>query len=308
MYKTELLLLTGGLLATFSAFASAQDKKPADEIAKRIVAAAPAKPFAEPARPRRLLLFTGTRGYRHGSIPVGITAIRNLGEKTGAFETVQSEDIAVFEPKSLSNFDAVCMLNTTGELFLPRDFDKLPPERKAEAEKLDKRLKQSLLDFVTSGRGLIGIHAATDCFYKWPDYGEMIGGYFDGHPWHEKVTLKVEQPSNPLARMFASDSFIVTDEIYQLREPYSRSSCHVLLSLDTGKTDMSKKGIHRTDGDFAVSWFRTQGRGRVFYCSLGHRDEIYWNPKIVRHYLAGIQYALGDLKVDISAATPAGKQ
>ena len=147
------------------------------------------------------------------------------------------------------------------------------------------------------GKGLIGIHAATDCFYKWSDFGELMGGYFDGHPWNEQVTIKLDDPGHPVNAAFGGQPFQVTDEIYQIRDPYSRERLRVLLSLDTTQTDMNKQGIKRTDGDFAVSWVRRHGRGRVFYCSLGHREEIFWNPQVLRHYLDGIQYACGDLFV-----------
>ncbi len=269
-----------------------------EEAAKRIAAAVPSSPYAKPQGQRKLLVFTLTRGYRHSVIPLATEALKILGEKSGAYEAVASEDIAMFEPEALARFDAVCLLNNTGELFLPQNLDKLTPAERAEAEGRDADLKRSLLDFVAGGKGLIGIHAATDCFYDWAQYGELMGGYFDGHPWNEEVFIKVDEPAHPLNAPFAGQTLVVADEIYQFRAPYSRKNLHVLLSLDTGRTDMSKRGIKRTDDDFAVSWVRTYGKGRVFYCSLGHRDEIFFNPKVLRHYLAGIQFAMGDLPAD----------
>ena len=231
-------------------------------------------------------------------IPLATQALTILGEKSGAYEVVASEDIAMFEPAALARFDAVCLLNTTGELFLPQYLDKLAPTERAEAEERDADLKKSLLNFVAQGKGLIGIHSATDCFYKWAQYGELIGAYFDGHPWNEEVFIKVDEPAHPLNAPFEGQPLVIADEIYQFRAPYSRENLRVLLSLDTGRTNMSKRGIKRTDGDFAVSWVRDYGKGRVFYCSLGHRDEIFFNPKVLRHYLAGIQFALGDLPAE----------
>lgn len=273
---------------------------PPEDVITRIAAAVPDKPYATPDKPRRLLIFTLCRGFQHGSIPVGAEALKILGQRTGAFEAVTSDDPMMFEPHVLAQFDAVCLLNTTGELFLPPDMQRLAERKRAEAEKLDTRLKKSLLDFVNGGQGLIGIHAATDCFYQWPAYGEMMGGYFHGHPWgaNDTVTLKIDDPDHPLCTMFGGQPFTITDEIYQIKAPYSRDMLRVLLSLDATRTDMNKGGIHRTDGDFAVSWVRGYGSGRVFYCSLGHHDDIYWNPTVLRHYLAGIQFALGDLPAD----------
>ncbi len=257
-----------------------------EDAAQRIRAAAPDAAPAQPARPRKLLVFTLCRGFRHDSIPFISEAVRVLGEKTGAYETVVSDDVVMFRPENLAQFDAVCMNNTTGTLFE------------------DKELKEALLEFVRSGKGLVGIHAATDCFYDWPEYGEMMGGFFSGHPWSEKVGINVEEPDHPLCAVFGGKDFDVTDEIYQFRDPYSREKLRVLMRLDPARTDMTKGGINRQDGDFAVSWIHNYGKGRVFYCSLGHWNDIAWNPAVLRHYLAGIQFALGDLQAD---ATPSAQ-
>lgn len=259
------------------------------EVLAKIRSAAPDRAPAKPAQTRRLLVYTDCKGFRHSAIPFATAALQVLGEKTGAFQTVASNDPAVFKPESLSQFDAVCFNNTTGELFD------------------DPALKQSLLDFVKGGKGIVGLHAATDCFYKWPEFGELMGGYFDGHPWNETVTVKLDEPGHPLVSMFGGQPFEVADEIYQFKAPYSRHRLRVLLSLDTGKTDMTKAGIRRDDRDLAVSWVRNYGLGRVFYCSLGHREEIFWNPGVLRHYLAGIQFALGDLWADATPSSQLGK-
>jgi type 1 glutamine amidotransferase len=132
-----------------------------------------------------------------------------------------------------------------------------------------------------------------------------MGGLFAGHPWHEKVGIKIDDPDHPLVSVFAKRGFYVTDEIYQFRDPYSREDLRVLLSLDMSKT--SAKG-GRKDGDYAVSWIHSVGEGRVFYCSLGHRDEIFWNPRILQHYLDGVQYALGDLKADDTPSAELSEQ
>lgn len=272
------LMLIGGGLPTL-----ADDNVPPDALEK-IRDAAPAKAPVRPAQPRRLLVYTDCKGFAHSSIPYATAALKAVGEKTGAFEVVASHDAAVFKPDSLKRFDAVCFNNTTGDLFS------------------DDTLRKSLLDFVKNGKGVVGIHAATDCFYGWPEFGEMMGGYFSGHPWNEEVTIKIDDPGHPLTAMLGNESFAITDEIYQFREPYSRDRLRVLLSLDASKTDMTKKGISRGDQDFAVSWVRNYGLGRVFYCSLGHREEIFWNPPILQHYLAGIQFAIGDLPADATAS------
>ncbi|MBN2448223.1 MAG: DUF1080 domain-containing protein [Phycisphaerae bacterium] len=269
----------------------------ADDEAALIKQAAPNKPIVKPEKPRKLLVFTLTRGFYHDVIPTATLALQIMGEKTGAFEVTQTDDISFFEPDKLKQFDAVCFQNTTGEVFTPADFDKLSPDDQAKAVERRHRLRQSLFDFVTSGKGLVGVHAATDTLYTWPVYGSMMGGYFNGHPWNEDVVIKLDEPDHPLNAAFKGQPLRVADEIYQFRAPYSRKHQRVLLSLDTSQTDMKKQGINRDDDDFAVSWIQQVGAGRIFYCSLGHRHDIFWNPQILAHYLAGIQYACGDLKV-----------
>jgi type 1 glutamine amidotransferase len=278
------LLAVTVVLAALGTNSFAQEV-PADALAK-IRATAPDKSPVKPVQPRHLLVYTACKGFKHSSIPYCTAALQALGEKTGAFDVLASDDPAVFQPNSLKRFDGVCFNNTTGELF--EDVD----------------LKQSFLDWVRRGKGVIGIHAATDCFYQWPEFGALMGGYFDGHPWNELVTVKLDEPQHPVNAAFGGRGFEIADEIYQFKGPYSRADLRVLLSLDTTKTDMTKAGIKRTDGDFAVSWVRNYGLGRLFYCSLGHREEIFWNPAVLAHYLAGIQFALGDLLAD---ATPSAQ-
>ena len=268
--------------------AGAQPAVPSEQL-DMIRAAAPDTEPAKPKKPRKLLVYTGCKGFVHSSIPTGAAAVALMGEKTGAYETTISDNPTVFAADKLKDFDAVCLVSTTGTLFD------------------DEALRKSLMDFVHDGGGLAGIHAATDCFYDWEQFGELMGGYFDGHPWHENVTIKLEEPAHPVMAAFGGEPFEIVDEIYQFKDPYSRDRLHVLMGLDTSKTDMTKNGINRKDGDFAVSWVRNAGRGRVFYCSLGHREEIFWNPRVLRHYLAGIQFALGDLRASAVASNRIGK-
>ncbi len=284
-------------------YAPAQDKGPkpipADRIEK-IEAALPGSPQARPRKPRKLLVFTLATGYVHGSIPTGAKAFELMGKKTGAFETVISSDPGMFEEDRLKDFDAVLMLSTTGEGFGLRrgEFAKLPPEKQAYYE----RLRKNLLEYVGRGKGLMGIHAAADSAYEWPEYGKLMGGYFHSHPWG-KIVVKIDDPKSPINACFHGQEFNIEDEIYVFKEaPYSRDRLHILLSVDLEKSHI--KSGPRKDNDYAVSWIQEVGSGRVFYCSLGHRDETYWNPAVLRHYLAGLQYAFGDLHAD---ATPSSK-
>lgn len=299
--KTSLVALA--LVAGLSL--SAHAAPPAD-AAQKIAVALPDKAYAKPAKARKLLIFSVTNGYHHDSIETGHIAFTELGKKTGAFEAVVSNDLDNFEVDKLKGFDGVCFLSTTMEVFLPHP-DKLKtmsPEDVKKAEEKSDRLKKNLLDFIKSGRAFVGIHAATDTFYKWPEYGDMIGGQFDGHPWGAgtQVSIKVEpgQEKNPLVEMFEGKNIEFKEEIYQMKSPpYDSKKQDVVLRLDPEKSPMNLNGIKRTDKDFGVAWAKHYGKGRVFYSSLGHNHDIYFNPLVLKHYLAGIQWALGDYKVDV---------
>ena len=272
-----------GIVAIITALPSmAQDKPiPADKIEK-VAAALPDAACVKPAAPRKVLVFTLTKGFRHGSIPLAAKAVEMMGEKTGAYTTVVSDDLEMLRPENLSKFDVFCSDQCTGNLTT------------------DETLKQSLLDFVRGGKGWVGIHAATDVGgWKFPGYHEMIGGVFAGHPFR-RISVKLDDPSSPLDAMFDGKGFGISDEIYTFRDPYSRDKLHILLSIDWQNSNIQKGG-NRDDNDYALSWIREYGKGRVFYCAFGHDDPIWWNPQILQHYLAGIQYAAGDLKAD---ATP----
>ena len=286
-------------LTLFLAHSAAQAQvKP--EVIEKIKAALPAKAPAKPKKARQVLLFSKTNGFRHGSIPVGVKSLTMLGEKTGAYSAVHSEDDAMFEPDKLAEFDAVIMVNTTGELFRPRNLPGDAAGKKAALER-EARLKKSLVDFVKSGKGLAGTHSATDTYKNWKQYNDMMGGAFAGHPWHMDVPVRLLAPDHPLTKVFAGKGFTVKDEIYQFRNDTARPTERKMLLSLAPDWDGLKRG-NRQDGFYPVSWISTYGKGRTFYCSLGHRDEIYYNPIVLEHYLAGFQYALGDLEADASPA------
>jgi type 1 glutamine amidotransferase len=288
--------------ASLLALSNAYAALPAD-APEKIAAALPSEAYAKPAKTRRILIFSVTNGFRHDSIETGQLAFTELGKKTGAFETVVSNDLDNFEEEALKAFDAVCFLNTTLEVFMPSEAEKkkLDEAGLAKATERAARLEKNLLEFIKSGKGYIGIHAATDTCYNSAAYGEMVGGFFDGHPWlaGTQVSIKVDpgHAKHPLVSMF-TENLNIKEEIYQFKAPYDSKNVDMLLRLDTEKSPMNLPGIKRKDGDFGVSWVKEYGKGRVFYCSLGHNHDIYWNPTILQHYLAGIQWALGDFKVE----------
>src|SRR5205814_3464403 len=148
---------------------------------------------------------------------------------------------------------------------------------------LTDQQKSDLLSFVRSGGGFGGVHSATDTFYSWPEYGDLIGAYFDGHPWVQQVSIDVEDPDHPAMRGLAP-SFRIFDEIYQLRD-FTRDRTRVLMTLDTNSVDLGADGVHRSDGDFALAWSRLYGQGRVFYTALGHFDSTWRDERFERMLL-----------------------
>ncbi len=261
----------------------------ADESVK-IEQAAPAKATAAPAKPRKVLVFWLCTGFFHESIPLGNKAIEVIGKKTGAWEAVASNDMAMFNADKLGQFDAVLLNNTT----------KLPFKDAAQ--------KQALLDFVKNGKSIIGIHAATDNFYDWREAAEMMGGIFDGHPWTSEGTWAVKNvaPGDVLNAGFKGQGFKIKEEIYRVKDLGVGKNYKVLLALDLAdKATRDANGVRESDQNMPVSWYGSYGKGRVFYSGIGHNNEIFWNPAVLQHYLDGIQYALGDLKVDSAAKAAA---
>jgi type 1 glutamine amidotransferase len=297
------------LLFVCSTLTPAQEnrQRPNADDLKKIEAALPTEASAKPKKGRKLLIFTKATGFVHSSIPVGAKAFELMGQKTGAWSAVVSDDPESFAPEKLKDVDAVLFMSTTGELFvkdnkhaqLLRDASKPLP---AEAQRA-KELRDSLLAFVRGGGGIMGVHAATDSSYQWKEYGEMMGGYFNGHPWG-KITLHIDDPSNPVNAAFGEKPFTIEDEIYTFKTPYSRERLHILASIDLEASKLDAGFNRPADHDYAVSWLNRYGQGRVFYCSLGHQEKTYWNPAVLKHYLAGMQFCMGDLEANAEPSGP----
>ena len=280
------LAAQGITIAAGAAKRRPQDPKP-EELAK-IKAAAPKKATARPAKPRKMLVLS-YQSHEHGRF-AGEKALEIMAKQTGAYEMVLLSDKAaiseILVPEKLTGFDAICVNNSTGG-------DGTSANGKKWVENLDA--------YVRAGGGLVGIHSATD-----NRFGAVFGGFFCGHPWSELVGVKVDDPIHPLCKAFANKGFMVHDEIYQFARIYTRQKLRVLLSLDMTKTKDKGK---RKDKDNAVAWIKTHGKGRVFYCSLGHNAHIFRDPKLLRFYLDGIQFALGDIKnVDTTPSAKLAKQ
>ena len=257
----------------------------------KIDALLPDKPFAEPKKPRRLLIYDVNASYGgHSAIAYADYAFAKMGEKTGAFEAVLSRDKSSFERENLKKFDAIFFNNVVGAPFEE-------PELFANIE-----------EFVRAGGGLLGVHGTSAAFILWdgrktdlfPKFGEMIGGRGAHHrAQDEKVWIKVEEPDHPLTAMFPAEGFGRSDEFFRFPTVYSREKLRVLLSIDTEKTDLSDSRFRaeRADGDYGIAWIQRYGAGRVFYCSIAHERSPFFDPAFLKFYLAAAQYALGDLDV-----------
>jgi uncharacterized protein len=219
-------------------------------------------------RPRRRILYcTHTAGYRHESIPLSRSILNRLGDNSGMFDVDATEDIAAFTVENLRRHAAV-MFFTTGEL------------------PMSETQKSALLAFVRAGGGFLGVHSATDTFYEWADYGRLIGGYFNGHPWHQAVRINVADPTDAIVS-FVGTSLDMTDEIYQIRDFDERGS-RVLLRLDPTSVDLTKDGVQRQPYGWPLAWTRSFGEGRVFYTALGHEAAVWRDPRYQRMLLNAI--------------------
>ncbi len=260
------------VLASASLFVSAQAQAPN-----------PSAPRPMTTRMYHVLVISQTKGYEHDSVPNAMATIWKMGHETGLYDATLRSDtelITKTDPKArnmktLNYFDALVFASTTGELDL------------TDAQKRD------MLSFVhDDGKGFVGVHAALDTNYKWPEYGELIGGWFNEHPWTTFMAPIVnEDPSFPAVRHLPK-AFYKYDEIYQAKE-WSRDKVNVVLSLDASKLDLNNPRVHRTDRDFAVAWAKNYGKGRVFYSTLGHTTESWDDPDIQKMYFEAIKWTLG---------------
>lgn len=245
--------------------------------------AVPPPPRDKAVHLKHVLVIAQTKGFEHDSVSDGMAAIYNMGRETGLWDAMLRTDTELITKKDLKRntknldyFDALIFVSTTSEL------------------DLDDSQKADMMSFIKDdGKGFVGIHAALDTNYKWPEYGEMIGGWFDQHPWSTfNAPIVNEDPDFPAVRHFPH-AFVKYDEIYQPKD-WSREKVHVLLSLDPGKLNYDNNPrIHRTDHDFAVAWDKTYGKGRVFYSTLGHTQESWSDPDIRKMYFEAIRWVLG---------------
>jgi type 1 glutamine amidotransferase len=266
-----------------------------------------------------VLVLSKAGGFVHSNIPIAARTIEALGmtpvpgelppgQQNQAWTTVITFDIDDINAENLAQYDAVFLNNTTGQFLDDAD------PAKSEAR------RTALLNFVRGGKGLFGIHSATDSYHKggaplWPEFNVMIGGSFKYH-WNypTPIRLKVDDLDNPINRSFTrtqggnrvASNVMVVDEVYTFsQDSWSRDRVRTLLSVNYEQMpqeikDQEPAATKRNDGDYGISYIRREGQGRVYVNVLGHAHAIYKLPALLDHFLAGMQYALGDLAVDDS--------
>jgi type 1 glutamine amidotransferase len=213
----------------------------------------------------RVLVFSKTKGYHHASITVGAPAIYKLGQENG-FDVDTTSDASVFTKKGLKKYAAVVFLSTTGDV-------------------LDDQQQQAFENFIRSGKGYVGIHAAADTEYDWPWYNQLAGAYFKSHPKQQEASLKIVDAANPATSQLPNP-WKRKDEWYNYKS--IQNGLHVLINLD------EKSYTGGENGDLhPIAWYHDFDGGRSFYTGLGHTDESYTDPLFLGHLLGGIKYAIG---------------
>jgi type 1 glutamine amidotransferase len=237
---------------------------------------------------KRLLIIGEEKGYRHEAVSHAAATIERLGRESGLWGTTIRTDTEAltkkkleYNAKNLNDFDAV-LFYTGGEL------------------EMNGEQKAALLSFVRDdGKGFIGVHSAAITFADWPEYREMIGGFYDEHPWVTfDAPIVVEDANFPGMQQWPKE-FVLEDEIYQMKD-WSRENVRVLMKLDSGKIDLKNPQVHRKDRDFAVAWAKMYGKGRVYYSTLGHVEQNWDDPRLQQMYVGAIKWAIGLVDADVT--------
>lgn len=216
-------------------------------------------------KPNKILVFSKTKGFRHNSIPNGILAIKKLANQN-QIVAVATEDVAHIHTDSLKNYRAVVFLSTTGDI-------------------LQEKEEQALKNYIETGGGLVGIHAAADCEYDWTWYGNAIGGYFLSHPKVQPAKILVLDKKHPSTAHLPSE-WVRTDEWYDYKN--FNPSVSVLMKLDESSYTGGKM-----KGDHPIAWYHQVEKGRVWYTGLGHTKESFEEEAFLQHIWGGISYAMG---------------
>jgi type 1 glutamine amidotransferase len=210
-------------------------------------------------------MLTATAGFRHDSIATAVSTLRGLAASTGEFTVTVTEDLSALSSSSLAAHDVVMFALTSGELPLSAD------------------QKSALVDFVSGGRGFIGVHSATDTLYEWPDYGRLVGAYFREHPWTQPAVVIVEDRSHPSTAGLGGQ-FSIREEFYTFRDN-PRPRVQVLLRLDAASVGAT--------GDYPLAWSHGFGSGRAYYNALGHFSDTWTDQRFQQQLVGALRWVAG---------------
>lgn len=251
--------------------------------------------LATPSNLKRILIWADTRNgiAQHDSTSHAAAVIEELGYKTGAYFSYIRTDsnIISYHPQmtdgkpasggpSLANVDAIFFLG----------------HREVS---IDAQQKEALLQFVRNGGGLVAAHVAATAFASWPQFGDLLGGRFDQHPWGMTTAPVVVEDSSFPGMQYFPRVFQFHDEFYQIKD-FSPAQSRVLMRLDTAGLDMQARGVNPADAPYAITWAKTYGKGRVFYSALGHDAGTWDDPAIQRMWFHAIEWALGAETADVT--------
>lgn len=243
--------------------------------------------------PKHVLAWADVRnGYQHESITHALSTIERLGWESGLYDTIIRTD-----SQSITKSPILFKSGTgiaSGEQFLARNlnyFDAIFFFGVREID-LSPQQRRDLLSFVRDdGKGFVAAHAGATAFFSWPEFGDLLGGRFDEHPWDiTEATVVVEDAQSPITRHLPK-RFPVVDEHYQLKD-FSRTTVNVLARLDAAKLDLGAPLVHRIDADFPVAWTKMYGKGRVFYSTLGHARELWDQDWLQKMYFEALRWSM----------------
>jgi len=249
-----------------------------------------------PARKQLLAIGDNHTGFQHESTSHALAVIERIGYESGAYDTTIKTDTQLVTKGDVSMATASKRSNAHNIDWYDAVF-----YYGAGEDSLTDKQKADLLAFIhDDGKGFVGAHNALNSFYTWPEYGEMIGAYFDNHPWGTfDAPIIVEDPAFPAMKAFPRE-FVLKDEIFEPKMPYSRDKVRVLARLDVSKLDFTREGINRKDKDFPVAWAKMYGKGRVFYSTFGHTNESWDNPEVQKMWLEAIKWSMGMTDADVT--------
>ena len=273
---------------------------------KKIYGLAPEKTTFPISEKRKILVFSLHTGYEHWVIPHTEQMIKIISEKSGAFHVTGSKDISMFEAKNLAKYDAIVLNNTCSKgdhrnLF----WDKLRAESDADSASLMKKalqMEKNLLEYVEKGGGLLLVHGAITTQNNSRAFSRLVGASFDYHPPQQAIQVRLADPKHPLVQAFPAGGFNHVDEPYFYKNAYADLDFKPLLYFNNSEIKDQKNPL--TEGKTYLAWIRVQGKGRVMYCSPSHNAQSFENPDLLRFYLNGMQYVVGDVDCD---ETPIGK-